>query len=166
MIHRQSCLIRLFASLAMTVLLAKGVDFDGRPAIVLRNDKIELTILIRGATLANLVLRDDAEKLSPYWNTDRAQRAAGSPPARPAGSSAIFCAWTDSERLPRKKRAAGMPFHGEASGRQFEAVSIGRRPGAFPTVKLKARLPLAQEDITRTVTLHRRRERGLRQHAK
>ena len=45
MIHRQSCLIRLFASLAMTVLLAEGVDFDGGPAIVLRNDKIELTTI-------------------------------------------------------------------------------------------------------------------------
>src|SRR6202140_3216769 len=83
---RRTCLLGLFAILPLTVLLlAETGDFDGRPAVILRNDKLELTILIRGAMLANLVLRDDPEKLSPYWNMDRAQRAAGSPPARPAG---------------------------------------------------------------------------------
>jgi len=54
----RDCLVR-------SLLIAQTVDFDGRPALILRNDKIELTILTRGATLANLVLRDDAEKLSP-----------------------------------------------------------------------------------------------------
>jgi hypothetical protein len=152
MIHRQSCLIRLFASLAMTVLLAEGVDFDGRPAIVLRNDKIELTTLIRGAMLANLVLRDDPEKLSPYWNTDRAQRAAGFPPARPAGSLGHFLCLDGFGAPSEEERAAGMPFHGEASGQQFEAEELAGGRGAS-NLKLKARLPLAQEDITRTVTL-------------
>ena len=123
------------------------------PAIVLRNDKIELTILIRGAVLANLVLRDDPEKLSPYWvSGSGAACAAGLPSARPAGSLGHFCAWTDSERLPRQELAAGMPFHGEASGRQFETVEESARAGGASTVKLKVRLPLAQEDITRTVT--------------
>jgi hypothetical protein len=31
------------------LLVAETADFDGRPAIILRNDKIELTILIREA---------------------------------------------------------------------------------------------------------------------
>jgi hypothetical protein len=80
---RRSFLIGLFAIFSLTILLlAETVDFDGRPAIVLRNDKIELTILLRGATLANLVIREDSEKLSPYWNTERALRAAGSSPQR------------------------------------------------------------------------------------
>src|ERR1700694_2675240 len=88
---RRSFLIGLCAILPMTILLlAETADFEGRPAFILRNDKIELTILIRGAMLANLVLRDDAEKLSPYWNADRAQRAAGSPPARAGGSLGHF----------------------------------------------------------------------------
>jgi hypothetical protein len=104
-------------SFAVTVLLfAEAADFDGRPAIILRNDKIELTILIRGAMLANLVLRDDSEKLSPYWNTDRAQRAAGSPPARPSGSLAISFAWTDSEHLPRKNARPGSHFMARPAG--------------------------------------------------
>ena len=108
---RRSCLIGLFAILPLTVLLlAETGDFDGRPAVILRNDKLELTILIRGAMLANLVLRDDPEKLSPYWNMDRAQRAAGSPIARPGGQSAISYAWTDSVHLPRKNARPGSRF--------------------------------------------------------
>src|ERR1700719_4639692 len=154
MIHRQSCLIGLLASLATTVLLfAEAADFDGRPAIVLRNDKVELTILIRGATLANLVLRDDAEKLSPYWNMDRAQRASGSPPARPGGSLGHFLCLDGFGAPSEEERSAGMPFHGEANGRQFETVEESARGSGVSNVKLKARLPLAQEDITRTVTL-------------
>ena len=151
---RRSCFLGLFAILPLTILLlAETADFDGRPAIVLRNDKIELTILIRGATLANLVLRDDAEKLSPYWNADRAQRAAGSPPARPGGSIGHFLCLDGFGAPSEEERSAGMPFHGEANGRQFETVEESARGRGASNVKLKARLPLAQEDITRTVTL-------------
>jgi hypothetical protein len=154
---RPACLIGLFAIFPLTILLlAETVEFDGRPAIVLRNDKLELTILIRGATLANLVLRDDAEKLSPYWNMDRAQRAAGSPPARPGGSLGHFLCLDGFGAPSEEERSAGMPFHGEANGRQFETVEESARGSSASNVKLKARLPLAQEDITRTVTLNER----------
>ncbi len=151
---RRSCSLGLFAILPLTILLlAETADFDGRPAIVLRNDKIELTILVRGATLADLVLRDDAEKLSPYWNADRAQRATGSPPARPGGSLGHFLCLDGFGAPSEEERSAGMPFHGEANGRQFETVKESARGRGASNVKLKARLPLAQEDITRTVTL-------------
>src|SRR5260370_23794736 len=149
---RRLFLIGLFAIFPLKILLlAETADFDGRPAIVLRNDKIELTILIRGAMLANLVLRDDAEKLSPYWNTDRAQRAAGSPPARAAGSLGHFLCLDGFGAPSEEERAAGMPFHGEASGRQFETVE--ESVSGASNVKLKVRLQLAQEDITRTVSM-------------
>jgi hypothetical protein len=152
----RSFLIGRFAIFSLTILLlAETADFDGRPAIVLRNDKIELTILIRGATLANLVLRDDAEKLSPYWNMDRAQRAAGSPPARPGGSLGHFLCLDGFGAPSEEERTAGMPFHGEASGRQFEAAEESASGSGASNVKLKAHLPLAQEDISRTVTLIR-----------
>jgi hypothetical protein len=150
---RRSCLIGLFAILPLTVLLlAEAGDFDGRPAVILRNDKLELTILIRGAMLANLLLRDDPEKLSPYWNMDRAQRATGSPIARPGGAVGHFLCLDGFGAPSEEERAAGIPFHGEASGRQFEAEESAGGSGAS-NLKLKARLPLAQEDITRTITL-------------
>jgi hypothetical protein len=72
---RRSFPIGLFTIFPLTILLlAETADFDGRPAIVLRNDKIELTILIRGAMLANFVLRDRPERLSPYWNSTARSR--------------------------------------------------------------------------------------------
>ena len=142
-------LLRSALPFAITVLLvAQTADFDGRPAVVLRNDKIELTVLTRGATLANLVLRDDSEKLSPYWNTDRALKPNGPPPSPLAGSIGHFLC-LDGFGAPSDEEAeAGIPFHGEASKQQFETVT-----GTAATIKLKARLPLAQEDITRTITL-------------
>ena len=147
-------LVGLLAICAVTaLLLAESADFDGRPSILLRNDKIELTILTRGATLANLVLRDDPEKLSPYWNMDRAQRAAGSKPATPAGALGHFLCLDGFGAPSEEERAAGMPFHGEANARQFETVEESANGSGASIAKLKTRLPLAEEDITRTVTL-------------
>jgi hypothetical protein len=61
--------------IALTVpLLAQIVDFEGRPAIVLSNGKIELTAAITGAILADLILAEDPAHLSPYWNIARAAR--------------------------------------------------------------------------------------------
>ena len=132
-------------------MAAQTADFDGRPATILRNDKIELTILTRGATLANLILRDDAEKLSPYWNSDRALNPHGPPPSPLAGSIGHFLCLDGFGQPSDEEAAAGIPFHGEASKQQFDWSQL-LRPGVYRTV-LKARLPLAQEDITRTITL-------------
>jgi len=133
--------------IAQTVVI-QTTDFDGRPAVVLRNDRIELTVLTRGATLANLILRDDAEKLSPYWNTDRALKPNGPLPSPRASSVGHFLCLDGFGAPSEEEAAAGIPFHGEASKQQFETVS-----GTVSTIRLKARLPLAQEDITRTITL-------------
>jgi len=145
----------LLGSLAVvllgTLVIAQTADFDGRPAVILRNDKIELTILTRGATLANLVLRDDTEKLSPYWNTDRALRPNGPLPSPLAGSIGHFLCLDGFGAPSDEEAAAGIPFHGEASKQEFNWSQL-RRPGVYSAV-LKARLPLAQEDITRTITL-------------
>jgi hypothetical protein len=131
------------------LLLAQSVSFDGRPALVLRNDKIELTILTLGATLANLTLRDDAEKLSPFWNTDRAQGLA---PMRPTGALGHFLCLDGFGTPSDEEKAAGWPTHGEASKQQFETIQEPASNGTV-TLKLAARLPLAQEAVTRTITL-------------
>src|SRR5260370_31496359 len=55
----------------------KNSSFEDVPALLLSNDKIELTVLTNGGALANLILRDDSEKLSPYWNPKRFAREAG-----------------------------------------------------------------------------------------
>jgi len=141
--------LRTALPFAVAVLLvAQTADFDGRPSVTLQNDKLELTVLTRGATLANLVLRDDAEKLSPYWNTDRALKPNGPPPSPLAGSIGHFLCLDGFGSPSDEEAAAGIPFHGEASKQQFETAT-----GTATTINFKARLPLAQEDITRTITL-------------
>ena len=132
-------------------LIAQTADFDGRPAVILQNDKLELTVLTRGATLANLILRDDAEKLSPYWNADRALNPNGPPPSPLAGSIGHFLCLDGFGAPSDEEAAAGIPFHGEASKQQFDVSKLGT-PGVYSTV-LKARLPLAQEQVTRTIAL-------------
>ncbi|MGA7235912.1 MAG: hypothetical protein WBY44_09540, partial [Bryobacteraceae bacterium] len=41
--------------------------FEGRPGMLLSNDKLELTVMTQGGTLAHLVLKDDPQHLSPLW---------------------------------------------------------------------------------------------------
>src|SRR5712692_8425538 len=55
----------------------KNSSFEDFPALLLSNDKIELTVLTNGGALANLILRDDPEKLSPFWNPKRYAREIG-----------------------------------------------------------------------------------------
>src|SRR5437867_163358 len=57
--------------------MPKSTTFEERPGLVLANDRLELTVLTQGATLGNLVLRDDPEQLSPLWNPIRMAREAG-----------------------------------------------------------------------------------------
>ena len=63
--------------------------------MVMSNDKMELTILTTGGSLANLVLTDDPEKLSPFWNPVRMARAMRL--AVEAGREAFLAG-----RMPRK----------------------------------------------------------------
>src|SRR3954469_23484023 len=58
----------------------RKTTFEDRPAVVMSNDKMELTILTTGGSLANLVLADDPDKLSPFWNPVRMAREAGAKP--------------------------------------------------------------------------------------
>jgi hypothetical protein len=43
----------------------KNGTHEGLPALVIANGKLELTATLQGSTLANLILADDPEKLSP-----------------------------------------------------------------------------------------------------
>ncbi len=105
----------------------------GRPTMLLTNDKIELTINLTGAALANLVLRDDATRLSPLWKT----------------MGHFLC--LDGFGAPsQEEAAAGYPFHGEANHQLFEVVASGKS-GPVSSLKLAARLPLAQEAVSRTL---------------
>jgi hypothetical protein len=103
------------------------------PDMVLANDRLELTILGTGGAFSKLLLRD-GEPLSPLASIGHFLALDG------------FGAPSDSER------AAGMPFHGEAS-KQVVKVIASQNSGTARSIVLQTVLPLAQETLTRTLEM-------------
>ena len=135
-VYRNAVLSGLAAALALCgFITAQNNTPEGQSALILKNDKIALTVLRRGATMPNLTLLDDPEKLSPFWK-----------------SLGHFLCLDGFGAPSDEEKAAGTPFHGEASKQLFEVVEKPVSRGET-TITLNARLPLAQESVTRTITL-------------
>lgn len=133
-----------------TAFLRKDV-FEERPALILSNETLELTLLAQGGSLAHLTLRDDPEKLSPLWNPVRLAREAGRKP--PTGFSMGHFVCVDGfGPVSPEERAAGMPGHGEAHTQPWETRSSEKNRNVA-TITLSTRLPLVQELFTRTLRL-------------
>jgi hypothetical protein len=125
-------------------------SFEGNPAVVLANSKLELTITTKGSTLARLTLVDDPDKLSPLWNPLRMARELGRTQKFDGGAGLFVCVDGFGPPSP-EERAAGLPGHGEAHTETF-AVSSDRQSSAT-AVTLTATLPLVEEKFTRTFRL-------------
>ena len=127
--RRYSVLI-LFAATA----LAQTTTFQGRPAVALSNDKLDVLLLKQGASVASVVLRDDPAKLNPLWVS------AGS------GTGQFLCVDGFGPVSPEEK-AAGLPGHGEAHTVEWESRMDNGR------LVMTSRLPITRETITRIITL-------------
>ena len=97
-------------------------SLKGRPAVVLSNGKIELTVTLSGASLANLALLEDPNRFSPYWNPARAVRLADGSSANSGSLLGHFLCLDGFGAPSQEEVKAGYPFHGEASGRRFEII--------------------------------------------
>jgi len=133
-------------------LFAKVGDFEGNPAVVLSNGKLEMTLLLSGSTIANLALLDDSERLSPLWNTARAVRLAGGPSKETGSVMGHFLCLDGFGAPSAEEEKAGYPFHGEASCRRFEIIQ-STKVGPVASLMMAAQLPLAQEFVLRTVRM-------------
>jgi hypothetical protein len=125
----------------------QNITFEGYPAVTLSNGKLELSIMLKGSTLANLVLLDDRERLSPLWNPMRMARELGQRPKFDGGAGHFVCV-DGFGAMSAEERAAGLPFHGEAHAQMY-AIQSGRE-GTSKAVTLTAKLPIVQEVFTRT----------------
>ncbi|MEO7143141.1 MAG: hypothetical protein ABI165_06505 [Bryobacteraceae bacterium] len=125
--------------------------FEEHPAVKLANDKLELTILMQGSSFASLVLVGDPAKLSPLWNPGRMARELGRHPPFSSGTGHFVCVDGFGPVSPEEK-AAGLPGHGEAHLEQFEVKSFAK-DGATQTLSLTTRLPITEENFTRTVRM-------------
>jgi hypothetical protein len=126
---------------------AQNITFEGYPAVTLSNDKLELTLMVKGSTLASVVLKDDPEKLSPLWNPMRMARELGQTPHFDGGAGLFVCV-DGFGPVSAEETAAGLPGHGEAHSQMFEVKS--HREGANSSVTMRANLPIVHEEFTRT----------------
>jgi hypothetical protein len=117
----------------LIVMAASAQQASKPPNIVLTNDRLELTIQGTGGTFSKLLLRD-GEPVSPLATIGHFLALDG------------FGAPSDQER------AAGMPFHGEASKQAVKVIST-QNAGPAHSVVLETALPLVQETLTRTIEM-------------
>jgi hypothetical protein len=124
--------VTLFAALAI-MSAAQTPGSPPRPSVTLANDKLELTVMLTGASFSRLVQLDDAARLSPLWS------AMGH----------FLC--LDGFGVPTaEESAAGWPGHGEANHQPFEVLASSKT-GGVSSLKMAAKLPLAQETVIRTM---------------
>lgn len=144
-------LLALTAVAPAQVRFPEKTTFENRAALVLENDRLELTIMAEGGAFARLVRKDDSEKLSPLWDPAGAARAARR--KNTFGSSLGHFVCVDGFGAPsREERAAGYPGHGEAHVRPWEVLSASKS-GGIATLTFSVDLPLAHEVFTRTIRI-------------
>jgi hypothetical protein len=122
-------------------------SFEDSPSVVLASSKLQLTIMKKGSTLADLILTDDPEKLSPLWNPMRMARELGHEAPYQGGAGLFVCVDGFGPVSP-EEQAAGLPGHGEAHTELFDIHS--EQSGSSTAITLTAKLPIVQEQFTRT----------------
>jgi len=144
-----SCVVTLCASLAVSGQ-TKSV-FEGLPALDFSNDKLDLTLIPQGGAFAQLLLRDDAEKMNPLWNPMRFARESGK--SQPAGGfHGHFVCVDGFGQVSPEETAARFPMHGEAQAQPWQMLGTHKN-GSTLSATFVAKLPLSQEVFTRTIHL-------------
>jgi hypothetical protein len=136
-------------SLALTITAAaQQPTFEDRPALVLANDKVELTVVTEGGAMAQILLAGDNEKINPLWNPYWIARQAGQ--NRPTNLyRGHFVCIDGFGPVSAEERAAGLPMHGEAYMLPWQLQSH-RKQGMTTSAAFSVTLPIAQETFTRT----------------
>jgi len=145
MVSMLSFRLAVFWFVAAGLASAQTVSFEGQPAIVISNDRLSVTILEQGATLASVTLSGDAVAPDPLWNPVRLARENGRPAQFSGAFGHFVCVDGFGQPSPSEK-AAGMPMHGEAHLLRFGV----NRDNAAGALEMKATLPIVQEVLTRT----------------
>jgi len=131
--------VTLLAS-AMSAVAQHPVQIDGRPALMISNDKLTLGVRTEGGAMVRLVLNDDPAAVN----------------AMHAGLGHFVCVDGFGPVSP-EERTAGLPGHGEAHQVKWELVSSGKTDVAgrpkTTTVSFVATLPIVQEIFRRTIRL-------------
>ena len=130
---------------------ARDTTFRTLPALVLSNDKLDLTVLPLGGAMASLVLKDDPEQLNPMWDALRAAQEEGRD-VRGGGSVGHFICVDGFGPVSAEEREAGLPGHGEAHTLPWTTDSASKQSGVTSLVQ-SVEMPVVQESFTRTIRI-------------
>ncbi len=133
---------------SVTAFAQQTTVFENRPALVLANDKVSLTILPEGGAMAEIVLAGDKDKINPLWNPYSIARQAGLQPPTTLYRGHFVCI-DGFGPVSAEERAAGLPMHGEAYTLPWQLLSQ-QKSGNTLSAAYSVALPIAQETFTRT----------------
>ena len=143
--------IILMSALGALTIAQERATWEERPALLLSNDKLELTVIPEGGGMVQLTLAGDPEKINPLWNPYLIARDAGL--NRPMGfARGHFVCLDGFGPASAEERAAGLINHGEAYTLPWELAAYQKQSGTV-TAAFSVTLPLAQERFTRTFRL-------------
>jgi hypothetical protein len=133
--------LSILLACAISALAQNPVVLDGRPVLMISNDKLTLGVRTEGAAMVRMVLNDDPAGVN----------------AMHAGLGHFVCVDGFGPVSPEEK-TAGLPGHGEAHRVPWEVVSSETSPSAArgtgtTTVSFSATLPMVQEVFRRTIRL-------------
>lgn len=132
----------------VTAFAQQATVFEDRPALVLSNDKVELTVITEGGAMAQIFLAGDKEKINPLWNPYWIARQAGL--NRPASfARGHFVCIDGFGPASAEERAAGLTAHGEAYTLPWQLQSHQKK-GNTLSAAYSVALPIAHELFTRT----------------
>ena len=141
--------VLLFFCLTVTAVAQQQTAvFEDRPALVLANDKVELTVINEGGAMAQIVLSGDKEKINPLWNPYWIARQAGLNPPTSFARGHFVCI-DGFGPVSAEERAAGLTAHGEAYTLPWKLQSHLKQ-GNTLSAAYSVALPIAQERFTRT----------------
>jgi hypothetical protein len=133
---------------SVSAIAQQKTVFEGLPALRLSNDRIALTVLPEGGAMAEIILADDQQKTDPLWNPVAIARQVGLKPPTNYYRGHFVCV-DGFGPASTEERDAGLPMHGEAHTLPWTLESFAKQ-GRTTSARFSVRLPLAQENLTRT----------------
>jgi len=124
---------------AVSVVAQDAVLIDGKPALTMSNDKLQLGVRTDGGAMVRMVLTDDSVAVNAF------DTALGH-----------FVCVDGFGPVSAEERTAGLPGHGEAHRVPWELISSEKtsaRGVGTTTVSFSATLPIVQEKFRRTIRI-------------
>ncbi len=145
--------MRVFPTMLMLTIAASAqstTEFEGRPALLLDNGKLELTVFPQGGAFVRLLIKEDSRRINPIWDPLRDARETGK--SQFGQSVGHFVCVDGFGPVSEEERAAGLPGHGEAHTLPWSTRLFERR-GKSLTLTQTVHLPALHESLERTVRM-------------